>query len=721
LHYQNIAEPEYLTMTYPIVIPLSHCGGKLKDDTELRFALRSITAHFKDEFKIVIVGKHVPAWLTGAEHVYSGEGLKTALIDAARAYPDGFFWWYDDLTLLRDSTGEELKITPAMKGWIPPKSGWSNSLEKIHKRLVAEGLPAHDYSRPHGPYWFDKSMVDEGFRDWPGMKSKFPWESWILSKRDWPRRYGVVKQYYGKFGSAPGDHSFFLNYSDGGNTPELRTWLEQRFPDASRFEADTDAKVRAAKVRFRIKGETDGPVYQGQEIVKQCGKCNGSSRSFKTKGNRLAVSFCLFGGKPHYLSGSIENANLCKIIYPEWDVVFHVEKGHAGIPKLRELGVMVVEHDAEPGLCGTHWRFETMGMSDLFDRVICRDVDSWVSWRDRAAVDEWIAKDTSLHTMWDYKRKRNRHISAGMFGVKTCAMDFKEAVASWEKTGKYGDDENFLAAKLWPILSESSTRHRGRNGNRFELPFPPHRPVSHHVGARAPVNGNPFIEGTTLSRAGVFSEIYQANRWKSKETRSGPGSTMAQTRILSHALPPVLRCLGVTSVLDVACGDVNWMPFRMLQGIKYIGADIVADMVAANQRKHPADDVSFIQLDVVEEVPPMVDAIFCRDCFVHLSLADISRALKHLKASGSSYLLTTTFPGNPALPDIKIGGWRPINLERAPFNFPAPIAVINEGCTEGGGKFSNKSIGIWRLSEIQSELIDPLVGNGMAAAVNSLK
>lgn len=29
----------------------------------------------------------------------------------------------------------------------------------------------------------------------------------------------------------------------------------------------------AAKVRFRIKGQTDGPIYQGQKIVTPCRTC----------------------------------------------------------------------------------------------------------------------------------------------------------------------------------------------------------------------------------------------------------------------------------------------------------------------------------------------------------------------------------------------------------------------------------------------------------------
>lgn len=37
------------------------------------------------------------------------------------------------------------------------------------------------------------------------------------------------------------------------------------------------SKSQSAAVKWRIKGQPDGPVYQGQEIVKPCGTCGGSS------------------------------------------------------------------------------------------------------------------------------------------------------------------------------------------------------------------------------------------------------------------------------------------------------------------------------------------------------------------------------------------------------------------------------------------------------------
>ncbi len=221
----------------PICIPLHQRGGKLRDDTELRFALRSLEKHLLDPFLIIIVGPRLPTWITGVEHL-PAIGLKSALALAAKRFPAGFLWWYDDCCALRDTPAALLRVTPASRRWSQGRdTKWTRQLNEIKARLEEEGIPAWDYSRPHGPYWFNKSLVDEGFADWPGMKAKFPWETWILSKRNWPRRHGVVKQYYRQFRSPPGGGRWLLNYNDAGNTEELRRWLYARFPDKSSFEA----------------------------------------------------------------------------------------------------------------------------------------------------------------------------------------------------------------------------------------------------------------------------------------------------------------------------------------------------------------------------------------------------------------------------------------------------------------------------------------------------
>ncbi len=96
----------------------------------------------------------------------------------------------------------------------------------------------------------------------------------------------------------------------------------------------------------------------------------------------------------------------------------------------------------------------------------------------------------------------------------------------------------------------------------------------------------------------------------------------------------------------------------------------------------------------------MVDLIFCRDCLVHFSNDNILKTFENLKNTGSKYILTTTFTECDENIDIVTGDWRIINLTLAPFNLPEPLQIINENCTEGDGAFSDKSLGLWKISDL---------------------
>ena len=82
---------------------------------------------------------------------------------------------------------------------------------------------------------------------------------------------------------------------------------------------------------------------------------------------------------------------------------------------------------------------------------------------------------------------------------------------------------------------------------------------------------------------------------------------------------------------------------------------------------------------------------------------DALAALKNIKRSGSRYLLTTTFTERDSNMDIQTGQWRPLNMLKPPFSFPSPIMIINEKCTEGDGSWGDKSLGLWKISDIPAE------------------
>ncbi len=206
------------------------------------------------------------------------------------------------------------------------------------------------------------------------------------------------------------------------------------------------------------------------------------------------------------------------------------------------------------------------------------------------------------------------------------------------------------------------------------------------------------LEGLDLRER--FAHIFRTNLWGSEESISGSGSALEQTAAIRAQLPVLLRELKVASMLDLPCGDFGWMRAVDLSGVRYWGGDIVADLIERHQWEFGGTGRRFALLDLTRDPLPEVDLVFNRDCLVHLSSKHIWDAIKNLKSSGSRWLLTTTFPEHAENRDIEDGDWRLLNLERAPFHFPPPVAILNENCTEHGGAFADKSLGLWRIAEL---------------------
>ncbi len=199
------------------------------------------------------------------------------------------------------------------------------------------------------------------------------------------------------------------------------------------------------------------------------------------------------------------------------------------------------------------------------------------------------------------------------------------------------------------------------------------------------------------SVAEIFTETYEKRYWKSNESISGNGSELGQTEVLRAELPLLLQSFGIRSLLDLPCGDFNWMQHTDLHGIKYIGGDIVEELVLQNQAKFGNNHRSFLLLNLLTDELPAVDCILVRDCLVHFSFEHIQQALDNLKRSKITYLLTTSFPNFDLNEDIQTGYWRPINLQKAPFLLPEPLVTINEKCTEVKGAYADKSLCLWKI------------------------
>lgn len=195
------------------------------------------------------------------------------------------------------------------------------------------------------------------------------------------------------------------------------------------------------------------------------------------------------------------------------------------------------------------------------------------------------------------------------------------------------------------------------------------------------------------SRQEIFTSIYENNYWGGIESRSGTGSDSNQTKVIRNELPKLFKQLGVTSILDIPCGDFNWMQqFILPSTLHYIGADVVPTIIADNQMKYPTID--FRVMDLVTDELPKVDVVFVRDCLGHLNHKETVAAIWNIKQSGARYLISTTFPAIKENPHIETGSWRPINLEHYGLK---PVMLIDEGLINAKGINIGKCLGVYRL------------------------
>ena len=198
-----------------------------------------------------------------------------------------------------------------------------------------------------------------------------------------------------------------------------------------------------------------------------------------------------------------------------------------------------------------------------------------------------------------------------------------------------------------------------------------------------------------MSLKETFTEIYEKNLWTSPESVSGNGSEMQNTEVIRRELPVLLQKFDIKSILDIPCGDWNWMKSVDLCGASYIGADIVEPLIGLNKANY--SEIDFRVLDLTTDDLPQVDLVFVRDCLGHLSNDNVLKALENVKRSGSKYLLATSFTKFNHNNDIQNGGWKCINLMIDPF-FLNPIYLINEDCKEGYPHYNDKCMILFQMN-----------------------
>lgn len=194
-----------------------------------------------------------------------------------------------------------------------------------------------------------------------------------------------------------------------------------------------------------------------------------------------------------------------------------------------------------------------------------------------------------------------------------------------------------------------------------------------------------------------FSRAYQEGAWlieDEQESRSGRGSSLAATVDLRNELPELLSSLGCSRLLDLGCGDFNWM-----RGIDlpcdYIGVDIVPALVDTLSTAYASPRRRFVALNACEDPLPNADVVLCREMLFHLSYLDVVRVLTNVRNSSAKYFIATTNQSVRFNSDIPSGAFREINLERRPFALPRPNQIIRDEAVALG-----RALAVWDVSAL---------------------
>lgn len=203
---------------------------------------------------------------------------------------------------------------------------------------------------------------------------------------------------------------------------------------------------------------------------------------------------------------------------------------------------------------------------------------------------------------------------------------------------------------------------------------------------------------SSKAREDLFTGFYRDNIWGDPDSASGSGSNLAETEQVRQHLPGLLRDLGAHSLLDVPCGDFAWMQHVDLDGIDYVGGDIVGQMVEELQQRYGRAGRRFVRLDLTIDELPACDAIMVRDLFLHLPEALGLKAIGNIRRSGATWLLASNYTTATDNPDIRMGDHRFLNMTLPPFGWSVPLRTIHEHSLER----ADKELGVWRIADLPS-------------------
>jgi hypothetical protein len=211
---------------------------------------------------------------------------------------------------------------------------------------------------------------------------------------------------------------------------------------------------------------------------------------------KKVVSFCLWGNNPHYIEGAFTALASALERYPGWEPWIYLAEDVAEnvAAMLASKGAIIIRMNRQEWDSQNHksqnlqflpafWRFLPASDPNV-EILLVRDLDSPITFREVAAVNEWISSDKPFHIMRDHP-KHEYPILAGMWGCRTKILrDMAHLVRKWKRFDYYGCDQKFLGTVVYPRIHKQVWVHSEciMFPGEFLHPFPASSPDVEFIG-----------------------------------------------------------------------------------------------------------------------------------------------------------------------------------------------------------------------------------------------
>lgn len=183
--------------------------------------------------------------------------------------------------------------------------------------------------------------------------------------------------------------------------------------------------------------------------------------------------------------------------------------------------------------------------------------------------------------------------------------------------------------------------------------------------------------------------------------RSGPGSTLANSKTYRLFLEEFIREHAIQSILDLGCGDFEIMSnvdlrLRRNDGtfvpVYYTGVDVIDERIERNEalalRQKKEGIMHFICDDVLTYLKSTWhqhhDLVIVKDVLQHWCNREIFEFFTLALGRWPHLMIVNCNYGETVNRDIATGDWRALDLRADPFNLKADV-LLRYGTPETGG------------------------------------